>query len=76
MSEQTKKAQEQKDDTAGLGTLVGITALAALPFLRPVRNFVRQKLAKRNNRVPSRNKYTKSCSRRGTGCSTNNLFSR
>jgi hypothetical protein len=46
MSEQTKKAQEQKDDTAGLGTLVGITALAALPFLRPVRNFVRQKLAK------------------------------
>jgi hypothetical protein len=30
----------------GLGTLVGITALAALPFLRPVRNFVRQKLAK------------------------------
>ena len=46
MVEQTKKAQEQKDDTAGLGTLVGITALAALPFLRPVRNFVRQKLAK------------------------------
>jgi len=46
MSEQTKKAQEQKDDTAGIGTLVGITALAALPFLRPVRNFVRQKLAK------------------------------
>jgi hypothetical protein len=46
MVEQTKKAQEQKDDTAGLGTLVGITALAAIPFLRPVRNFVRQKLAK------------------------------
>jgi len=46
MVEQTKKAQEQKDDTAGIGTLVGITALAALPFLRPVRNFVRQKLAK------------------------------
>jgi hypothetical protein len=46
MVEQTKKAQEQKDDTAGLGTLVGITALAALPFLRPVRNFVKQKLAK------------------------------
>ena len=46
MVEQTKKAQEQKDDTAGLGTLVGITALAAIPFLRPVRNFVKQKLAK------------------------------
>ena len=46
MSEQTKKAQEQKDDTAGLGSLIGITALAAIPFLRPVRNFVRQKLAK------------------------------
>jgi hypothetical protein len=46
MVEQTKKAQEQKDDTAGLGTLAGITALAAIPFLRPVRNFVRQKLAK------------------------------
>ena len=46
MVEQTKKAQEQKNDTAGLGTLVGITALAAIPFLRPVRNFVRQKLAK------------------------------
>jgi len=46
MSEQTKKAQEQKDDTAGLGTLAGITALAVIPFLRPVRNFVRQKLAK------------------------------
>jgi hypothetical protein len=46
MVEQTKKVQEQKDDTAGLGTLVGITALAAIPFLRPVRNFVRQKLAK------------------------------
>ena len=46
MVEQTKKAQEQKDDTAGLGTLAGITALAAIPFLRPVRNFVRQRLAK------------------------------
>lgn len=46
MSEQTKKAQEQKDDTAGLGTLVGITALAALPFLKPIRSYVRQKLAK------------------------------
>jgi hypothetical protein len=34
MVEQTKKAQEQKDDTAGLGTLVGITALAALPFFK------------------------------------------
>ena len=46
MSEQTKKAQEQKDDTAGLGTLVGITALAALPFLKPIRSYVKQKLAK------------------------------
>ena len=46
MVEQTKKAQEQKDDTAGLGTLVGITALTALPFLKPIRSFVRQKLAK------------------------------
>jgi hypothetical protein len=46
MVEQTKKAQEQKDDTAGLGTLVGITALAALPFLRPIRSYVKQKLAK------------------------------
>ena len=46
MVEQTKKAQEQKDDTAGLGTLVGITALAALPFLKPIRSYVKQKLAK------------------------------
>ena len=52
MVEQTKKAQEQKDDTAGLGTLVGITALAAIPFLRPVRNFVRQKLACAQQRTP------------------------
>jgi hypothetical protein len=46
MVEQTKKAQEQKDDTAGLGTLVGITALASLPFLKPIRSYVKQKLAK------------------------------
>jgi hypothetical protein len=46
MVEQTKKAQEQKDDTAGLGTLVGITALAAVPFLKPIRSYVKQKLAK------------------------------
>ena len=46
MVEQTKKAQEQKDDTAGLVTLVGITALAALPFLKPIRSYVKQKLAK------------------------------
>ena len=46
MSEQTKNVQEQKDDTAGLGTLVGITALAALPFLKPIRSYVKQKLAK------------------------------
>lgn len=46
MADEAKKMQEQKDDTAGLGTLVGITALAALPFLKPIRSFVRQKLAK------------------------------
>lgn len=46
MSEQTKKAQEEKDDTAGLGTLAGITALAVIPFIRPVRSYIRQKLAK------------------------------
>ncbi len=46
MADEAKKMQEQKDDTAGLGTLVGITALAALPFLKPARNFIRQKLAK------------------------------
>ena len=46
MVEQTKKAHEQKDDTAGLGTLVGITALAAVPFLKPIRSYVKQKLAK------------------------------
>jgi hypothetical protein len=46
MVEQTKKAQEQKDDTAGLGSLIGITALAALPFLKPIRSYVKQKLAK------------------------------
>lgn len=46
MSEQTKKAQEEKDDTAGLGTLAGITALAVIPFIKPVRSYIRQKLAK------------------------------
>ena len=46
MADEAKKMQEQKDDTAGLGTLVGITALAALPFLKPIRSYVRQKLAK------------------------------
>ncbi len=46
MADEAKKMQEQKDDTAGLGTLVGITALAALPFLKPIRSYVKQKLAK------------------------------
>ena len=46
MADEAKKMQEQKDDTAGLGTLVGITALAAVPFLKPIRSYVRQKLAK------------------------------
>lgn len=46
MSEQTKKAQEEKDDTAGLGTLVGLTALGVVPFLKPIRSYIRQKLAK------------------------------
>lgn len=46
MADEAKKMQEQKDDTAGLGTLVGITALAAVPFLKPIRSYVKQKLAK------------------------------
>jgi len=46
MADEAKKMQEQKDDTAGLGTLVGITALASIPFLKPIRSYIRQKLAK------------------------------
>lgn len=38
MAEDIKKQQQEKDSSAGLGTLIGFGALAALPFLRPFRN--------------------------------------
>lgn len=49
MSDEIRKMQEEKDDTSGLGTAVGIGALAAasiIPFLKPIRSYIRQKLGK------------------------------
>ena len=37
--------KEEKDSTSGLGTLVGLSAAAALPFLRPFRNAAKIKRA-------------------------------
>ena len=45
MAEETKKIQEQKDESAGLGTLLGFGAAAVIPFLRPFRNVGKVKRA-------------------------------
>ena len=39
------QAQEKKDDTAGLGTLIGLGAIAAVPFLKPFRDLNKVKRA-------------------------------
>lgn len=45
MADEIKKTQEEKDSSAGLGALVGFTAAAAIPFLRPFRNIGKVKRA-------------------------------
>ena len=45
MAEDIRKTQEQKDESAGLGTLIGFGAAAAIPFLRPFRNVGKVKRA-------------------------------
>jgi len=45
MADEIKKTQQEKDSSAGLGALVGFTAAAALPFLRPFRNIGKVKRA-------------------------------
>ena len=45
MADEIKKTQEEKDSSAGLGALIGFTAAAAVPFLRPFRNIGKFKRA-------------------------------
>lgn len=45
MADEIKKTSQEKDSSAGLGALVGFTAAAAIPFLRPFRNIGKVKRA-------------------------------
>jgi hypothetical protein len=45
MADEVTKIQEKKDESAGLGTLLGFGALAVVPFLRPFRNVGKVKRA-------------------------------
>jgi hypothetical protein len=45
MANEVKKAVEEKEESSGLGALIGFTAAAAIPFLRPFRNLSKAKRA-------------------------------
>jgi hypothetical protein len=45
MANEVKKAVEEKEESSGLGALIGFTAAAAIPFLRPFRNLSKTKSA-------------------------------
>jgi hypothetical protein len=45
MANEVKKAVEEKEESSGLGALIGFTAAAAIPFLKPFRNLSKTKRA-------------------------------
>ena len=45
MADEVKKAVEEKEESSGLGALIGFTAAAAIPFLKPFRNLSKTKRA-------------------------------